>query len=217
MSLTLAFASRWARVGLADASLKELAFLAVFSWGAIASLRFFRFSKIGALITSALTLLLVIHLFLDWRRAGIFINSEGSFLACHIAGALAGEIFAVIACFLSIVYLGQRRFLKEKRFAHLIRKLPALDFLEDVWIALLSTGFLFLSVALVSGVIFLFYTETDHFRDHITKLIWALVVWIWYLSALFARLVRDLPTKTLAKQSVLGFCLLLGAYFGFIF
>lgn len=142
---------------------------------------------------------------------------EKIFLACHIAGAVAGEVLAIVAAVVAVFYLVQHRVLKEKRFVHLMHKVPALDTLDKILIVALGAGFLFLSIALVSGAIFLLHGSAENLSKFTAKLIWALSVWLWYFTAIFSRTVLHYSTKKLAQMSLLGFCLLVGAYFGFIF
>ncbi|MBI2601703.1 MAG: cytochrome c biogenesis protein CcsA [Deltaproteobacteria bacterium] len=138
------------------------------------------------------------------------------FLICHIIGALAGELFAVLAAVLSFLYLVQVRLLKERRLDRLMFNLPALDVLERLLFISLGTGFFFLSLALLSGSI-IFWQEGMQNSALVGKLIWALVVWSWYLIALLSRFSWKVSRKTTARMSLWGFCLLGGAYFGFIF
>lgn len=142
---------------------------------------------------------------------------ESTFLTCHIAGAIAGEGLAVVAAIIAVLYLVQNRFLKEKRFFHLLNKVPALDVLDKTLIIALAAGFLFLSIALISGAIFLLHGNAENLSKFTVKLIWALSVWIWYFAAIFSRTLLHFSTKKLAQMSLIGFCLLVGAYFGFIF
>ncbi len=200
-------------------SMLELSFVVVVAWLGFFALRYLKIPRIQVVLAPIMTFLLLLHLSLDWLRPHA--SSENflanPFLACHIAGAVAGQFLAVIAAVISLVYLGQHRLLKEKRLAHVMRHLPALDLLENLLIITLGAGFLFLSVALLSGGIFLYQAPSWHHPVLVVKLIWALGVWLLYFAALFSRLIFNVSNKRLAQLSVWGFILLIGAYFGFIF
>lgn len=138
------------------------------------------------------------------------------FYTCHIASAIAGQLFAVFAAVLSLLYLAQVRILKEKKLGRLMFKLPALDALEHLLFVSLGAGFFFLTIALPTGVVF-FWLEEMRNSVLVGKLIWALAVWVWYLVALLSRFSWKLSRKTSARMSLWGFCLLGGAYFGLFF
>lgn len=209
---------KYTEVSLLSSKL-ELSFVVAIAWLGFLALRYLKLPIFHIFLAPVITCLLLVHLTLDWRRSHASTNSffENPFLACHIAGAVAGEILAVLAALISLAYLGQRRLLKEKRLVHLIRHLPALDFLENLLIIALGAGFLFLSVALLSGAIFLYQAPSWHYPVLVVKLVWALGVWLLYFAALFSRLLFNVSNKRLAQLSVWGFILLVGAYFGFIF
>ncbi len=215
--LTFSFFFQWHENQILSVSLRELGFVVVFAWLGAFSLTFIRLASFRILVAPLVTTVLGVHLVLDAWRIQEQKGLESVFLACHIAGALSGEVLAVVAAVISFLYLGQHHLLKEKRFVHLMNRLPALDLLDESLIASLGAGFLFLSIALLSGGIFLSYSTADHIPKLTAKLIWALSVWFWYLLALFSRLGLHVSTKTLAQMSLLGFCLLVSAYFGFIF
>ena len=187
------------------------------AWLGLFSLRRVSLPQVQASISPLIMLLLAIHLGLEWSRAQFEQSLGSAYLACHITGAIAGEILAVCAAVIALFYLVQRRFLKEKRFAKLMLKIPALDLLDNLLVVTLGAGFLFLSVALLSGTVFLWHLEAQNKAALTVKLVWALTVWIWYFAALFSRVALQFSTKKLARMSLMGFILLVGAYFGFIF
>lgn len=213
--LSFSLLLNWRDSGFVD-STQELLFLVILSSLSALLLPIIKVPLLSWMASPLLTTVLAIHLARDGERmhTSTFVNP---YLSCHIAGAIAGEILAVIAAGFAIFYLGQHRLLKEKRFAHLIRKVPALDLLDDCLIVALSAGFLFLSIALISGAIFLLNSNAEDFSKWTLKLIWALSIWFWYLAALFSRIVLHVSAKKLAQMSLLGFCFLVASYFGFIF
>ncbi len=170
-----------------------------------------------AIVYPLIILLFAVYLAMEWYSRHSEQHLGSGFLACHIAAAIAGEMLALSAAVVALFYIVQRRFLKEKHFAKLILRLPALDLWEDLLVVSLSAGFLFLTVALLSGGIFLLHLQQDERSPFTVKLVWALSVWIWYFAAWLVRAALRFSTIKLAQMSLLGFLLLVGAYFGFIF
>jgi ABC-type uncharacterized transport system permease subunit len=209
------FAKAWVK-GLNEPSVYELIFTVFLVWGAVVALRLRVFSLYSFhwISVPLVTLVLAVHLIRDISRNP---SSVSNYLVCHIAGAVSGELLAIVAAIIAMLYLGQHRVLKTKHFVDLRSKVPALDLLDEFLIIALGAGFLFLSIALLSGAIFLFQSDSSEMHKWNVKLIWALTVWIWYLLALVLRLVLQVPTKRVAQMSLLGFCFLVVTYFGFLF
>ena len=65
------------------------------------------------------------------------------FLACHIIGATLGQLLALLACVVAVLYLQQRKILKNKNFQQLSPRLPALDLLEKLLLRSLWGGLYF--------------------------------------------------------------------------
>lgn len=214
--LSISFYIKFNSAPSVDLSIKELALILFASWVGVLTLPFLKSSSYQILLAPLLLVLLSTHLFRDWSRMYPHEDLQSIFLNCHISCAIAGEILAVLASLIAIAYLGQHQVLKEKRFVNVMKSLPALDLLDDMLLASLGAGFIFLSIALGSGAVFL-YQEPVLNNNLLLKLIWAFAVWFCYLSALILRVFFHFSTKTLAKISLIGFSLLALAYFGLVF
>jgi ABC-type uncharacterized transport system permease subunit len=138
------------------------------------------------------------------------------FLAFHIIGATVGQLCALLACVFAILYLWQRSVLKKKQFSHLSARLPALDWLEQLLITSVWTGFLFLTAAMFSGF-FYFFQHGEYSTAAIEKTVWACGVWLWYLATLVMKKVFFQPSRRIAQMSLIGFMLLGAAVFGVLF
>lgn len=138
------------------------------------------------------------------------------FLASHIIGATIGQMLALVASIVAVIYLWQRQVLKKKQFSHLSSQVPALDWLENILITCLWTGFLFISMALLSGAYYFWYYGVNS-PNAIHKIIWASIVWLWYFVTLLMKRVFAQPSRRIAQMSLVGFMLLGVAVFGTLF
>lgn len=197
-------------------SLYELIFVLLLSWSLVLTLPKIKIHSYQLITIPLITCVLLVYLLREGSRSHFGESYQSTFLVCHIACAVSGEILAVFAAFLSILYLGQRQMLKKKNFVHLMAKAPALDLLDELLTVALAAGFLFLSIALISGVIFLVQNEGGTHR-FLPKLIWSTLVWVWYFLAILLKISLKVPTRKVAQMGLLGFCFLVASYFGFIF
>ncbi len=138
------------------------------------------------------------------------------FLAVHIIGASLGQVLALAACVVALLYLWQRYRLKHKNFNVLSSRIPALDQLEKILLSCLWLGFIFISLALASGVYY-FFRQGEYSSPAVEKFIWASTVWLWYLATLLMKSVYAQPSRRIAQMSLVGFVLLGAAVFGLLF
>lgn len=137
-------------------------------------------------------------------------------LEFHIFTAAVGQGFAIIAFGISCLYLFQRRALKFKKFQYLGEATPPLDRLERLLIASTWIGFALLTVGLFTGAIYTAISPPNSIAGLTIKVIWASIVWVWYLGILLARNVFDHRFSTIAKMNIVGFTLLLVMFFGLV-
>lgn len=185
-------------------------------WLAIGGHLQFNLKLIGAFVSPLSTLILLMQMFTSGGNAqGGAAGAETSWLiATHVALAIMGEAFAIIACAVSVLYLWQQNLLKKKLLDQLTQNLPAIDRLDKMLRISLWTGFIFLTLGLLSGALYTqLYTLPAELRLS-PKVVWAVLVWVWYLLTLLARNVFNRPSKRIAQMSLAGFLLLAVSYFG---
>ncbi len=141
---------------------------------------------------------------------------EKLILSLHISCATMGQLLAFLSSGIAISFLWQNKRLKQKRL-HQYRRLPSLEQLGDLLGASLWTGFGFLTLALGSGgfLIWFFPLLAPHLP--LSKILWASLVWGWYLVILLARRRWYIQTLLVARLSLVGFCLLVVVFFGLSF
>lgn len=89
--------------------------------------------------------------------------------------------------------------------------LPPLQTMESLLFQMISTGLFFLSISLLSGFIFI----RDLFAQHLAhKTVLSILAWFIFSALLYGRLRYGWRGKSAVKWTLIGFVLLLLAYFG---
>lgn len=188
------------------------------SWLAVAARIWLRILSIFVYAAPLMTLIMIFQFFVpgpNGQRSPMELSHV--FLAFHIAGATMGQVLALAASLVSVVYLWQQRVLKKKLLEQLTPGVPALDLLEKILVSSLWAGFLFLTAALLSGTVYFRWFYEGQINVYGEKIAWAVTVWLWYLAALLARNFFNIPMKRVAQMSLLGFLLLAMTFFGMSF
>jgi ABC-type uncharacterized transport system permease subunit len=132
-------------------------------------------------------------------------------LTAHILlsmGAAALLFAAAVTAMLSVV-LDHR--LRSRRIADLPRNLPPLDELEKVMFRLIGTGLILLTLALLTGFVFVH----DLFAQHLAhKTILSLVAWAVFAVLLVGRIRYGWRGRVALYSTLAGFLILALAYFG---
>ena len=183
-------------------------------WLAVVGHLRFGLKLMGAFVAPLATLLLLVQFFLvPMRVLGDMSTPDAILVKAHIAMAIIGQAFAIIACGISVLFLWQQNLLKKKLLDQLPQNIPAIDRLEWLLTGSLWAGFVFITLGLLSGALF---TQIHGVaRQNLDfKIIWAILVWAWYLATLLARNVFGRPSKRIAQMALGGFLLLAMTYFG---
>lgn len=175
----------------------------------------FKLRLIGAFVAPLATLIILMQFFVaPGRGLSMEAGQPGLLVALHVALAVLGQAFAIIACAVSIFYLRQQSLLKKKLLDQMPLNLPAIDRIDRLLKLSLWTGFVFLTLGLITGAIYTrIYAPPAELRLS-AKVIWATAVWVWYLATLLAKNVFGKPSKRIAQMSLGGFLLLALSYFG---
>lgn len=132
-------------------------------------------------------------------------------LPAHILLSLgaAALLFAAAVTALLLVFLDRR--LRTRRIARLPSVLPPLDALERVMFRLIGAGFVLLTLALLTGFLFV----TNLFAQHlIHKTILSLVAWVLFGTLLIGRIRYGWRGRSAVRWTLSGFVALALAYFG---
>jgi ABC-type uncharacterized transport system permease subunit len=132
-------------------------------------------------------------------------------LSAHIllSMAAAALLFAAAVTALLLVFLERR--LRSRRLADLPSALPPLDVLERVMFRLIGAGFVFLTLALFTGFVFVTNLFTQLLLQ---KTVLSLIAWLLFGVLLVGRIRFGWRGRSAVQWTLSGFAVLAVAYFG---
>ena len=138
-------------------------------------------------------------------------NRPGWALTAHILLSMgdAALLFAAAVTALLLVFLDRR--LRKRRLADLPSELPPLDALERVMFRLIGAGFALLTLALLTGFVFVTNLLDQHL---IHKTVLSLVAWVLFGVLLIGRGRYGWRGRSAVRWTLSGFAALALAYFG---
>lgn len=129
----------------------------------------------------------------------------------HIACSLSANALLAIAAMQAGLVAMQDRQLRTHHNLGITRWLPPLQKMERLLFELLWIGFAVLSLAIISGFVFL----EDMLAQHVAhKTVFTLCAWLVYASLLWGHYQQGWRSRTAVKLTLAGFLLILLAYFG---
>jgi len=132
-------------------------------------------------------------------------------LEWHILLSLSAYSLFTLAALQAIVLSIQEQQLRQRHIAGLIRKLPALQAMETALFQLLSTGFVLLTIGLMTGFMFI----DDIFSQHLAhKTLLSIISWCVFATLLWGRWRYGWRGKTAVRWTLIGFAFLALAYIG---
>jgi ABC-type uncharacterized transport system permease subunit len=132
-------------------------------------------------------------------------------MGTHILSSIIAFSLLNIAALQAVLLAIQERQLKNHQPKKFILRLPALQTMESLLFQMLGMGLLFLSVSLISGMVFI----EDLFAQHLAhKTILSMIAWLIFSALLLGRWRYGWRGQTAIRWTIAGFVLLLLAYFG---
>lgn len=132
-------------------------------------------------------------------------------MSTHILTSITAFSLLNIAALQAILLAIQDQQLRSHHPKRLIRSLPPLQAMEALLFQMIGSGLFFLSISLVSGFIFI----EDLFAQHLVhKTVLSIAAWIIFSGLLMGRLRYGWRGQTAIQWTLIGFVLLLLAYFG---
>jgi ABC-type transport system involved in cytochrome c biogenesis permease subunit len=118
----------------------------------------------------------------SWSNPG----TRNAWLVVHIATVLVGYAALILSAVASIFYLLQEQQLKRKKVAPAANRLPPLATLDRIITQSMNTGFVFITIATITGVVFAsIESGTRWIAD--PKIAFFLFTWAFYLAMIFLR------------------------------
>ena len=129
----------------------------------------------------------------------------------HASLALLAYAALSVAALLAIMLWLQERALRRRQFASVLRAFPPLTMLESLLFRLIGAGFALLTLALVTGVVFV----DDLFAQHLAhKTVLSLLAWAVFGALLFGRLRYGWRGRRAVRLTLTAMTLLGLAFFG---
>jgi len=132
-------------------------------------------------------------------------------MSTHILTSIIAFSLLNIAALQAILLAIQDQQLKSHPPKRFIQSLPPLQTMESLLFQMLGTGIVFLTISLVSGFLFI----EDLFAQHLVhKTVLSILAWVIFTCLLIGRSRYGWRGQTAIQWTLIGFVLLLLAYFG---
>jgi len=132
-------------------------------------------------------------------------------LTAHILLSMAAAALLLAAAVTALVLVFLDRRLRSRRVAHLPTVLPPLDALEKVMFRLIGTGFVILTLALLTGFVFVTNLHAQHLEH---KTILSCIAWLLFGVLLIGRVRYGWRGRAAVLWTLSGFGFLILSYFG---
>jgi cytochrome c-type biogenesis protein CcsB len=138
---------------------------------------------------------------------------QSYWLGIHTVFAFIGDAAFAMAFGIGLMYLIQEHYVKSKHLGGLFRRLPSLQILDEINYRLITIGFPFLTLAIITGALWAESAWGSYWRWD-PKEVWSLITWFIYALVLHVRLTVGWRGKRAAILSIIGFCVVLFTFFG---
>ena len=190
---------------------------AAVAWATIISWFVWKLELIGAFTAPVIALTLLSHIFFQPHARVPSSSIDTRSLQIHIVAAVIGQTFAILACGLSLLFLWLDKKLKNRELNELPARYPAFTTLTKALNRTLWIGFAFITLSLLTGAIFSLNGQLDNIQNMYPKIVWAILVWTWYLCILVLKEIRGYQPQKTARMSLIGFALMSLSWFGLLF
>ena len=136
---------------------------------------------------------------------------QSNWLIAHVMTCFVGYAAFTIAFGISIMFLIKSSGVPQP--AGMTGRIPSFDILDDLTHQMVTFGFLFLSIGIITGAVWA-NQAWGRYWGWDPKETWSLVTWLIYATLLHARLMRGWKGKKIAILSFIGFLAMLFTYFG---
>ncbi len=137
--------------------------------------------------------------------------SVSSGLKAHILISIFSYSLLGIAALQALMLAVQNRHLRNRRPGGFIRALPPLETMEHLLFRMIGLGYILLSLSLLTGATYL----EDIFAQHLVhKTVLSVVAWVVFAILLWGRWRHGWRGKIAVRWTLMGFVVLMLAYFG---
>jgi len=138
-------------------------------------------------------------------------SASGWPLTVHVLSSVVGYGLLTLAAVQAVLLAYQERALRHHQTGRLLRALAPLEVMEAFLFQIIWSGFIFITISLLSG---LFFVE-DVFEQHLVhKTVLSIIAWAVFAVLLIGRYLRGWRGRTAMRYTLSGYVLLALAYFG---
>lgn len=137
-------------------------------------------------------------------------------LPVHAGISLLAYAFFSLAFCGGLMYLLQERELKRKKFGYFFTRLPSLDALDQLNSHCLATGFVFLTLGIVTGSLWTRQAWGTYWQWH-PKETWSMITWFVYLLQIHQRFTAGWRGKRAAVMAIAGFAIIVFTLWGVMY
>jgi ABC-type uncharacterized transport system permease subunit len=188
---------------------------AAIAWATVISWFVWKLELVGAFTAPVIAITLLSSIFFAPTRVRNG-NINGISLQIHIFSAVIGQTFAILSCGLSLLFLWLDKKLKSKELNDLPARFPAFTTLTKALTITLWIGFTFITISLLTGAVFALNGQLENIPNMYPKILWAILVWVWYLCILVLKEIRGYRPQKVARMSLIGFVLMALSWFGLL-
>jgi len=165
-------------------------------------------ATLGVIVFPLATVLLLVDVFAAPATQPLPIEWQ---IKLHVVFALLGFSVLCVAALLAILLALQERALRAHRFNGIAGALPPLTLTEALMFQMIAAGFALLTLALLSGILFVDNLFAQHL---IHKTVLSIAAWIVFGALLFGRWRYGWRGRRAVRLMLIGMALLLLAYLG---
>lgn len=140
-----------------------------------------------------------------------YVQQLGVGMLAHITLAITAYCLFTLAVVQALLVYLQNRQLKSNYNSLLIRNLPPLQTMESLLFELLWAGLILLTLAIITGSLFVHNLFTQHL---VHKTVFSILSWLVFAGLLLGRYVWGWRGVTASRWTLAGFLLLMLAYYG---
>jgi cytochrome c-type biogenesis protein CcsB len=138
---------------------------------------------------------------------------RGFWFVAHIVLVFTGDAALGLACGAGILYLLQEKGIRSKNPGFFFKRLPSLDFLDNVSYTCMTTGFTLLTFGLITGFI---YAKAiwGRFWSWDFKEVFSIGTWLLYAALLHFRFHSGWRGRKSAIMTIVGFVIIIFTFLG---
>lgn len=204
---TLHIASRFILAGHTPITSQHEA-VVFFAWATTWAYLSFRWrytvKNFGTFVSVFICCLLLIASFSSREFTPLLPALQSNWLPIHAGVSIVAYGFLSLAFCGGLMYLLQERELKSKKFGYFFSRFPSLDALDQLNSHCLTTGFVFLTLGIVTGSVWARQAWGTYWHWD-PKETWSLITWFVYLVQLHQRYTVGWRGKRAAVMAIVGF------------